>query len=172
MKEFLCMCCFLMSALSIRAQKTTIEEWTNWIQQRYGVHFIYSSELNIKRPYKGISLEDKSLKTSLNLLFVNSGIAWKKDGKNIILKILSAKKPAVVTCILTGYIKTQDGESVINASLFDLNTKRGVLTNEHGYYYMPLTEGKHTLRVSYVGCEDQLFHLDIHKDLFRNIVLK
>lgn len=163
----------LLAVLPVSAQKSTLSQWMNWLQQIYGIHFVYSSDLNVDRPYRGASLQDKPLKKSLNILFDDAGIVWTESGRNIILKANPVKKKkAVPACVLTGYVRMPDREPVINASLYDMDTRRGVLTNEHGYFYMPLKEGRHIVRVSYVACKDQLLHLDIHRDMTENITLQ
>jgi hypothetical protein len=105
------------------------------------------------------------------MLFADSGITWTIIGKNVILKPHKARKKVAVYS-LTGSVMTPDKEPVINASLFDVNIRKGALTNEYGYFYMPLTEGKHTIRISYVACKDVYLHLDIHKNMSENVILK
>ena len=75
------------------AQKTTIKQELLAIQKKYGVHFIYNSDIKIQQQLSIKSPQNKSLKESLNILFKNKNIKWTLIGNNIILekyKIINA----------------------------------------------------------------------------------
>lgn len=172
MKKILFLFFFFLSPLLIDAQAVTLSKMMSWLHRQYNINFVYSSEVNVNKAYHGNPLNKESLKTSLNMLFGDTGITWTITGRNVILKVMpSKKKKKTAVFTLSGSVMTPDKEPIINASLFDIDTRQGILTNEHGYFYMPLTEGKHTIRISYVAYKDIYLHLNIHKDLSKSIVL-
>lgn len=71
------------------------------------------------------------------------------------------KKPASFYA-LTGYVTNRSKEPIINATLYEPATHQVALTNEHGFFYMPLKPGHHEIRVSFMTCLPQMLHLDLH----------
>ncbi|WP_029489221.1 TonB-dependent receptor [Ochrovirga pacifica] len=53
---------------------------------------------------------------------------------------------------LTGTVKdANSGETLIGVSIVDKGSFRGTVTNEYGFYSLTLTEGVHTVEISYIG---------------------
>ncbi|MBF1636809.1 MAG: carboxypeptidase-like regulatory domain-containing protein, partial [Prevotella sp.] len=52
---------------------------------------------------------------------------------------------------LSGYVKDRNGEPLINATIYDLTTRQGTMTNAYGHFSLTLGEGQHEIRCSYVG---------------------
>lgn len=65
-----------------------------------------------------------------------------------------------------------NGESLLNVTVYDQNMHIGTLTDEHGFFSLTLPEGKHTLRFSYVGYEEMVKELDLRSDYSGTIYLK
>lgn len=59
--------------------------------------------------------------------------------------------PVERTFTLSGYLRGDNGETLINATVYDLTTGVGTTTNEYGFFSLTLPAGKHRLRYSYVG---------------------
>ena len=63
---------------------------------------------------------------------------------------------------LFGYIKeTSSGEPLAAATIWDPVLQKGTLSNAHGYFALILPEGKHILRVSYVGYETSNVEVEV-----------
>ena len=75
---------------------------------------------------------------------------------------------------LSGYIKdASTGEDLIGASVILANDPgRGTVTNLYGFYSITLPEGSYTIRVSYIGFDNQLQEVALSKDLRLNIELE
>ena len=75
---------------------------------------------------------------------------------------------------LSGYIKdASTGEDLIGASVILANDPgRGTVTNLYGFFSIPLPEGSYTIRVSYIGFDNQLQEVALSKDLRLNIELE
>ena len=49
---------------------------------------------------------------------------------------------------LSGYVKDRNGEPLINATIYDLTTRQGTMTNAYGHFSLTLGEGQHEIRCS------------------------
>ena len=73
---------------------------------------------------------------------------------------------------LSGYVRDESGESLINATIYDLTDGIGTTTNEYGFFSLTLPEGEHQLRFSYVGYADKVEKLNLSKDMHHNMALR
>jgi hypothetical protein len=75
---------------------------------------------------------------------------------------------------LSGYIKdAQTKESLIGASIFSTNTKKGTTSNEYGFYSITLPKADTIgLIISYVGYKPQAKKLSVSKNLRLDILLE
>lgn len=72
---------------------------------------------------------------------------------------------------VSGYVRNNTGELLINATVFDLTTKQGTTTNEYGFFALTLPDGFHRLRISYLGYEEHVEHFDLQADRRLNVSL-
>ncbi len=74
---------------------------------------------------------------------------------------------------ISGYI-TDDGtnETLINASVFDANNKKGTVTNDYGFFSITLPRGSAAMQFSYIGYTAQSLNFKLTKDTVINIRLK
>jgi hypothetical protein len=147
------------------ASTTTIKEQMELLKEEHSVKFVYDSTLKLDYPYTGRPLKGLPLEESLNELFRQLPIEWKLKGKYVMLK---SKKRRTVS----GFVHQEDGETIVNATILDLTTGQGTLSNEHGFFSLTLPEGRHELRVSYVGCVERTDTLDLVKNLKRDFTLR
>ena len=168
---------FPMAAL---AQHTTLKQEMNWLHQNRKVNFVYDAKLNVNQAYTGPTIRKMQLGQALATLFANSGISYEQKGNHVMLRKASSTSTATPaktvdkprgkpqrTHTLSGYVKDLDGETLINATVYDLTTRQGTLTNAYGFFSITLPEGEHDLRCSYIGFEDKLekLHLDADKHI-------
>ncbi len=71
-----------------------------------------------------------------------------------------------------GWIYGIDNNPLIGATVYDSVSQKGVVTNEQGYFNIQLKEGKHHLRVSYVGYDISYRSLVLTKDIRIKMGLK
>ena len=65
-----------------------------------------------------------------------------------------------------------DGETLINATVYDLTSRQGTMTNAYGYFSITLQEGDHELRCGYIGYADKLTRVQLKADTHLDICLK
>lgn len=77
------------------------------------------------------------------------------------------------TFTLNGYIKDQKtGETLIGANVVNLNNQTlGTSSNTYGFYSLTLEEGIYKIAFSYLGYEDQIFEIELNKNLTFNVDL-
>jgi hypothetical protein len=74
---------------------------------------------------------------------------------------------------ISGYITDEkSGETLINASIYDINSRKGTVANVYGFYSLTLPKGQIDLQYSYVGYATQARKLDLQKDTVINIRFK
>ena len=157
------------------AQQTTIKREIEQIQKRMEVHFIYDANIDLNQPYIGEKVTELSIEEALKRLFKNSKIKWIRKGNNIILeqqKVKSATKLKDSKTLkdvshkytLSGYVRDMNGESLVNATIWDKTTQMGTMTNEYGYFSLSLSQGVHSLSVTYIGFKEENKTIDLNKD--------
>lgn len=156
----------LMNALSLHAQhRVTVEELMEQVKQVYPVSFVYDASIKLDIPYTGKPLDMHSLESTLSTLFEHTGIQWEVDGEYVILKKQSSYT-------LSGYVYQENGETVINATVWDMTSHTGTLTNEHGFYSLTLSEGTHKIRFSHISSGELLEEITLKGNKTKNIWLK
>jgi hypothetical protein len=71
---------------------------------------------------------------------------------------------------ISGIITDQkSGETMINASVYDFNSRRGTVTNVYGFYSLTIPRGPVQLQFSYVGYSTELKTFNLTKDTIINL---
>ncbi|HHX37265.1 MAG TPA: carboxypeptidase-like regulatory domain-containing protein, partial [Clostridiaceae bacterium] len=74
---------------------------------------------------------------------------------------------------VSGYITDEkSGETQINASIYDFNSRKGTVSNVYGFYSLTLPAGEVSLQYSYVGYHTQSFDFNLNKDTVIHIRFK
>lgn len=143
---------------------STVREQMELIQKLHHVNFVYDSSLNLDIIYQGRSLLSVNLEVSLQELFGTTDIKWEVRNKYVLLK-----KRRKFT--ISGYVLQKNGEPLINATIRDVESKTGTLSNEYGFFSLTLLEGKHTLRVTYIGFGEKAETIDLNKNTMLKVYL-
>lgn len=73
---------------------------------------------------------------------------------------------------ISGYVRaTNGGESLINASVFDIQSGKGCVSNTYGFYSITLPAGAVELRFTYVGLNAEVHKFSLSKDTVLNVQL-
>ncbi len=106
-------------------------------------------------PNHKISLKVKDEKVGIILqkIISGKGLAFKLVGSQIVVYKRKGQ-------VLSGFIIDQEsGESLFSASIFDGAQKRGVLSNEYGFFSLNLKEDISEIEISFVGYEPLTLHI-------------
>ena len=156
--------CICMGSKAQQQDMTDMKEVIDLMQRRYNVTFVYESSM-VTTKLQAFPLAGNSLKENLKRIFGGTGIKWEIRNEYVLLF-----RPNNYT--FSGYVYEDSGETLINVTVFDLNTLKGTLTNEHGFFSITLPEGKHRLRFSYIGYLNIVKEVDLSSNYNDIIYLK
>lgn len=161
MRQLIITLLFLLS-LTAGAQTatSTIRQQMDRLHETTGVNFVYDASLNVGQNYNGPELKGLSLSKALKTLLEGSGISFQLSGKYVMLFKETAHK-STRRFTLSGHVRDSIGETLINATIYDLTTRQGTMSNEYGFFSLTLPEGEHLLRISYVGFTEQTIKLKL-----------
>ena len=159
-------------------ERLTVAAVMQRLQAMHGVHFVYDSSLRLDMTYTGPDITSQPLSRALEQLFRPFGIDYTVRRSNVILRPGKTAASSAATAAdrqrtftLGGRITDTDGEPIVNATVFDLDTKDGTVSNARGRYLMHLSEGRHRLRISSVGCLSDTLRLNVSRSMERDIQL-
>ena len=177
-----------MGTKVVAEASTTIRQQMDWLHKTKKVNFVYDSSLDaeLNGKYSGPNIQHLSVRKALKALFEKTHILYTVNANYVILKRKQMQQQISTSQTnsnhkvqqvqrrhtLSGYVRDEGGESLINATIYDLTDGIGTTTNEYGFFSITLPEGEHQLRFSYVGYADQVEKLKISKDIHYNMSLK
>ena len=168
MNKLMILILFACTYLPLNAQTktvSTVREQMELVQKLHHVNFVYDSSLNLDIIYQGRSIINLNLEASLQELFGATDIKWELRNKYVLLK-----KRSKFT--ISGYVLQKNGELLINATIRDVESKTGTLSNEYGFFSLTLLEGKHTLRITYIGFGEKVESVDLNRNILLKVYLK
>lgn len=114
-----------------------------------GVNISFSKNFFDPKQRVSLNFKDERVGTLLDNILLGMGLSYKLLGAQIV--IYKSKRR-----ILSGFIVDQEsGESLNSASVFDNIQKRGVLSNEYGFFSLNLMEDSSKIEISFVGYTPQ-----------------
>lgn len=129
------------------------------IERQTGRTFSYESSLLNGLPPVSLTTAGEELPVCLNRLLAPLSLSYTFAGRYIILK----RKPRLYT--VSGFIRdSASSESLINATLQEVLSGEGTMTNNYGFYSLTLPPGRIRLRTSYVGYKASECSFDLQKD--------
>lgn len=77
------------------------------------------------------------------------------------------------TKTINGYIYDEESsESLIGATVYDLNSGTGTTTNVYGFYSLTLPAGNHNISISYIGYHEKLLEINLEEDTKRSAYMQ
>ncbi len=171
----------------------TVREKLDWVKGRFGVRFVYDSELGklLDKKCDETSVEGLSLEQALGKLLEGTGIKWEIRGDYVVLTHDTLARKRYTVC---GYVTDEaTGETLIGAgvTVSELVTgvaaastgsvtgrdgnasagNTGTSTNNFGFYSLTLPEGEVELTYSYIGCAAKAKRVSLKKDITLNVSL-
>ena len=146
--------------VTLNMQKVSVREILDEIQKQTGVTFSYESSLLSGLQKTTFRADDEALADCLTRLFANLPVVYKMTGNVVVLK----RKPKQVT--VSGFVRDKrSAESLIGASVYDVNSRLGAASNNFGFFSLTLPAGKVKIQASYIGYGSQLYDLaELNKD--------
>lgn len=149
--------------VTLDVRKTPVQDILKEIEKQTGVTFSYESSLLKELPKTTFKAEDEALPDCLSRLFAPLQVVYKMTGNVVILK----RKPKQVT--VSGFVRDgKSAESLIGASVYEINSRAGAASNNFGFFSLTLPAGDVMIHASYIGYGSKQFKLPA---LYRDTVL-
>lgn len=158
---FFCSFCALAGTANSQTAKVTIKKANvtlldvlNEIENQTNYLFVYSNDVNVKRPIS-INVNNKAVNSILSTLFLGENISYTVEGTHIVL----TKKEEVNVINrtqqnkdekVTGVVVDENGEPLIGVSVVVKGTTNGTITNIDGEFVLNAKKGE-LLEISYIG---------------------
>lgn len=150
----------LNKTISIDVKKVSLSEVLKQIGKQGGFYFSYNSQLAPADSLVSLSVQNKSVRYVLDLLF-NGKLQYKEASGYIILQ----QVPAPQNWYISGYITDCiSGERLSNVSVYERAHLTGTVTDDKGYFRLALKEKTKypatiNISVSRVSYEDTSFQV-------------
>ena len=123
----------LLVCLCVRGQSDTVKslkEAVVKVSERYGVNFVYDTALEQEK-IKSVFVPDKRLEENLQAIFRGTEIGWEVEGRYVLLH-------RKVKRVLSGTVRAENGETLIQVTVQDEEGGEGTLSDEHGVFSLAL----------------------------------
>jgi TonB-linked SusC/RagA family outer membrane protein len=143
--------------INVKTQSQTIRQTLKLVEGQSDYTFFYNEGLADLEKTISLDLQETSIENILKKLFSNTNIAYKMEGKTIVLTVkekIREEEQAQQTQRLSGNVKDENGEPVIGANIFLKGTSTGTVTDVNGNFDLNIPNSaasKAELVVSYVG---------------------
>jgi hypothetical protein len=159
----LAVCSFLGASaqqnITINVEKQPVTSVLQQIEKQTGYTFSYNPELLRDFPPVTLHVGNMLLQPLLEKFFSKTGIQFMIRGNYVILK----ERPKNVT--ISGFIhESGSRETLIGANVFDLLSQKGAVSNNFGFFSLPIPPGEVRLRGSYVGYTSQEITFVVEND--------
>ena len=154
--------------------ESSLRQQMEIVKNEHHVNFVYDASLNLDRPHRGGAVGGVQLKEALRRLFGGTDIEWSVKGAYVMLKTQTkaTPRPTARRHTVSGYVRDEHGETLLNAAIYDATTHTGTMTNEHGFYSLTLPEGSHELRISFIGYDTHRERISLNSNRQLDVVLK
>ena len=146
----------------------TVKQFLDEVQERSGTIIEYSNNLELEKMVR-LDINTLSIGDLLQEVLKGQQVKLIEKHNKIILAVVLNKTDNKQLPLYTffGFVKEELSlEPLIDATIIEPSTKRGNVTNAHGYFSILLPEGTHHLEISYAGFETIVLDIDIHaKDM-------
>jgi hypothetical protein len=154
----------------------TPKDYLNYLTSNYGIFFSYNA--NVIKDDNKVTINDYngSIKEFIVRIFTPTPIDIQFVHPNkVILKpriLTEVKIPQISKFKVSGkVVDGLDSEAIIGALVFEKNSKTSAITNDDGYFFMVLQEGKAELDVKFFNYDNVNVVIDIESDVHLPIIL-
>ena len=138
------------------------------LSKQINIAFTFNGNIIPKKKIN-IQVQDATLTTILDHFLENTAVKYRMEGDRIVL--YKVYKKTFYT--ISGYIKdAETGESLIAANIYDEKSKKGVATNEYGFFSLTLPKGEVLLNFSFLGYQIKSKRFQLKKNTRLSIPLK
>lgn len=145
----------MAQALQLKLNNVTVRKAMTELKQKSNYSFVYEkSDIDTE---KKVTVSASDLKQAVSQILAGQPVTYEIHGKNIIIKkkanATNQQKPSA-NFQVSGLVKDAAGEPVIGATIIEVGTSNGTLSDMDGGFTMKVSEGA-MLRITYIGYKTQ-----------------
>ena len=157
----------LEQVVSISLEEASVEEGLYQLMDRHDITLSFSNDI-LPSARVSLYLEGVRLKTALRELLSGSGLQFQEVGRQVVIYL-----PPTAVFTISGFLEdARSGERLANASIIELNSGKGTVSNYYGFYSLTLPAGKARLAYSYLGYEPLTKELMLRENQQINLSLQ
>ncbi|MEP2059365.1 MAG: TonB-dependent receptor [Maribacter litoralis] len=145
-------------SVELSLENASIEDVIYTIEEQTAFNFVYGRSItNLKNRYN-LNYSGVSLKSVLELLAKDAGVAFRRIDKNISIDERTRSEPKIVEIIneiIQGRVLDENGTPLPGASVVEKGTSNGTTTDFDGNFSLSVSNSNVTLQVSYIGFTTQ-----------------
>ena len=144
--------------ISIVQKGKPLNEILNEIELKSGYSILVrSNDVDLKQIVT-LNISNKTVEEILTVLFKSNGIKFEVNGKNISIfapqNRIDKKNSEQTVKKITGLVTDEKGEPIIGATIIEVNTKKGTISDINGIFLLE-TYNSGKIRISYIGYESR-----------------
>ncbi len=149
----------------------TIEQVLNQIENQIQIRFAFDKKIIPLNEKLTQHIEKARVGEVLKLIFNKNDIHYKVIGNQVSLYKTSKTERRNYT--VSGYVKdAQTGEALIGATVFLPETRKGLSTNEYGFFSITLSGSIQKIRFSFIGYRTEILTIDLSLDQSMQVLLE
>ena len=138
-----------------------------------GRTLVYGEEVRLSSPLQIDSTDRRPLSEILDERLQDTGIDYRITDRHVLLFRQVQSSATAVRHTLHGYVTdAESGETLIGANVYCPALGVGTVANAYGFYSLPLTAGRHSVVITYVGYSPQVLTINMTDDVAQNVQLK
>jgi len=157
--------------ISIHVDNKTIKDVLPQIERLGNCHFFYSSSVTGLDNRVSLAIDNESLVSVLQKVFVGTGISYKITDNNVIVLTNDNPNEEAQKGIITGNVVDENGDPIIGASVKVRHSNNGTITDVNGNFELSKVKPGQYIEVSYLGYEEYDVMINSHTNKY-NVTLK
>lgn len=160
----------LQQEITIAFEDISLKESLKKLEETVGISTAYNErELNDTKI--SVTFEKELLGEVLNALLTNENLSYKVIGNTVTIfrkekQDIPVKKGKLKKHSISGYfMDAHSKETLLGASVFIPEIKKGTSSNEYGFYSMTLPEGNYEITFSYIGYAPITKQFSLNQDM-------
>lgn len=140
--------------LTLKLNNVSVEQILDEIEKQSECYFALSQKLVDINREVSISVDNKSINETLDLLFKDTEITYVIMDRQIVLssrEILESKTPTFQGSVVSGQVLDENGVSIPGANVLIKGTSEGTITDLDGIFNLHVPDGYNVIVISYVG---------------------
>ena len=154
--------------ISLSVENVSLQKAIDQIEQDHLIPFSYSNYLDLSQMVS-CNFSNTPLRNVLSNLFQHSNFNYKEITNQITIFKRSEQQRELT---ISGHVEdAESGEKLLGVAIYDEVEKKGVATDENGFYSLKLTEGRHKLTFSNMGYTSLIKKIELKEKTTLNIQL-